>query len=87
MFQHACSIVRNAVYGILASTSEGDINHHTTGTAFMIAPGVIATVAHLVRVGMELGGEVHEQSEVIRSPDVGRTHSSSSSIQRGTLIS
>ena len=39
----------------------------------MIAPGVIATVAHLIRVGMELDGEIHEQFEVIRSPDVGES--------------
>jgi len=39
----------------------------------MIAPGVIATVAHLVRVGMGPEGEVHDQFEVIRSPDVGES--------------
>lgn len=73
MFQKACSTVRNAVYGILASTSEGSLDHCTTGTGFMIAPGVIATVAHLVRVGMDPEAEVHEQFEVIRAPDVGES--------------
>jgi hypothetical protein len=65
MLQEACSKVRATFYGILATTQKGGVDYGTTGTGFMIAPGVIATVAHLVRVGMDPAADVYDQFEVI----------------------
>ena len=43
----------------------------TTGTAFMIAPGVLITAAHLLHVEGDVTRAVHTLFEVIGAPEIG----------------
>lgn len=73
MFEQACSEIRNAVYGVLGTSQIGKNRiNYTNGTAFMIAPGILATAAHLVHVEGDPGKPVHQVFEVIRAPDIGQ---------------
>jgi hypothetical protein len=44
----------------------------TTGTAFMIAPGVLITAAHLLHVEGDVTRAVHTPFEVIGAPEIGQ---------------
>jgi S1-C subfamily serine protease len=73
MFQEACRTVRESVYGIKAATPIG-INQMnvSTGTGFMIAPGLLATCAHVIHFECNPSKEVQQKFEVIRAPDIGQ---------------
>lgn len=73
MFQKACSKIRNSVYGIIG-TSQVDKKGITcsNGTAFMIAPSILVTAAHLIHVENDPQKAVHQTFEVIRAPDIGQ---------------
>jgi S1-C subfamily serine protease len=68
MFQQAIKNNREAVYGILCHTTRGTDRQAGTASGFMIAPGVIATVAHVLYRNKN---EFHDLVEVIRALDVG----------------
>ena len=68
MFQQAIKNNREAIYGILCHTIRGTEKQAGTASGFMIAPGVIATVAHALYRNKN---EFHDLVEVIRAPDVG----------------
>ena len=68
MFQQAIKNNREAIYGILCHTTRGTEKQAGTASGFMIAPGVIATVAHALYRNKN---EFHDLVEVIRAPDVG----------------
>lgn len=73
MFKKSCSQIRNAIYGVIGTSqlSGGQINC-TNGTAFMIAPGVLVTAAHLSHVEANPAKPIHTLFEVIRAPDIGQ---------------
>ncbi len=72
MFKEACSRIRNAVYGVAGTWQpDGLPVTFTNGTAFMIAPGVLITTAHLVHIGADLAQPVLSLFEAIRAPDIG----------------
>lgn len=73
MFEKICPKIRKAVYGMngLSQVAPRRVNH-TNGTAFMIAPGILATAAHLVHVEADFTKPVHSLFEVIRAPDIGQ---------------
>jgi S1-C subfamily serine protease len=72
MFQEACRKNREAIYGIKAASqiSENQVTFGT-GSGFAIAPGIIATVSHLVHIDND-PNKIHTHFEVIRSPDIGQ---------------
>jgi len=73
MFQHACSTIREAVYGIKCLTTIGGKEaDFSTGTGFMIAPGVLATAAHVMHLEGDVNKSLHQSIEVIRAPDIGQ---------------
>ena len=71
MFSQATAQIRESLYGIWARTRDGDTMHHSTGTGFMITPGIIVTNAHVIHRRAEEGGQMHTELLTIRSPDVG----------------
>lgn len=71
MFRDACRKVREAIYGVLCVSHLEDIKTADSGSGFMIAPGVIATVAHALHINGDIGEPVHQTFEVIRTPDIG----------------
>jgi len=72
-FSEACSQVREAVYGIKAFSQIGQNQFNiSTGTAFMIAPGVLVTTAHLCHIQNDPIQQRHSNFAVIRAPDIGQ---------------
>jgi len=73
MFSNACTRNRHAIYGVmgLSQVDKTQVNS-TNGTAFMIAPGVLATAAHFVHRNNDPTQPAHQRFEVIRAPDVGQ---------------
>jgi hypothetical protein len=73
MFSDACKQVRESVYGILGSTQiSSDTTNFTTGTGYMIAPGILATTAHPCHQESNLQKPLQTTVQVVRSPDIGR---------------
>ena len=81
MFAQACTTMRSSVYGLMSVSPLGPSQAvATTGTAFMIAPGVLITAAHLLHAEGDVTRSVHALFEVISAPDIGRT------MERATLV-
>jgi len=72
MFSQATTQIREALYGIWARTRDGDVIHHSTGTGFMIAPGIIITNSHVLHRKGGAGDPRHSEFLAIRSLDVGK---------------
>jgi S1-C subfamily serine protease len=73
MFQQACQTIREAVYGIKCFTPIGGNQvNYSTGTGFMIFPGVIATAAHVIHFEANSNKAIQQTLQVIRAPDVGQ---------------
>jgi len=73
MFQQSCQTIRETVYGVKGTTPLGNNRaNSSTGTGFMIAPGVLATAAHVIHFKCDFNEAVHSTFEVIRAPDVGQ---------------
>jgi S1-C subfamily serine protease len=80
MFKEACQKNREAIYGIKAASQTSDTEvTFGTGSGFAIAPGIIATVSHLVHIDND-PNRIHTSFEVIRSPDIGQTMESATLI-------
>ncbi len=75
MFQETCRIVRESIYGVLCHSDLGDIQTADSGSGFMIAPGVIATVAHALHINGDIDEPLHQTFEVIRTPEIGQSMS------------
>jgi S1-C subfamily serine protease len=73
MFKQSCSQIRNALYGVIGSSKVGNQINCSNGTAFMIAPGVLATAAHLAHVESNPSKPAHTLFETIRAPDIGQS--------------
>lgn len=72
MFRNACEKIRESIYGVLCQ-SPGGADQVTlgNGTAFMIAPGICATAAHVLHIEGDKSKPLHKKIEVIRTPDIG----------------
>ncbi|MFH1179257.1 MAG: hypothetical protein V1710_02740 [Candidatus Bathyarchaeota archaeon] len=66
MFQSAAKGIRESVYGILCHSNLGDQEIADHGSGFMIAPGIIATVAHVLHRRGDRNSPLHDIIEVIR---------------------
>jgi len=72
MFRNTCTKIRESIYGVLCQSPVGvDQVNYGNGTAFMIAPGICATTAHVLHIGGDKSKTLHKQIEVIRAPDIG----------------
>lgn len=72
MFQNACKTIRESIYGVLCQSPIGaDQVMLGNGSAFMIAPGICATAAHVLHVEGDKLKPLHKKIEVIRTPDIG----------------
>jgi S1-C subfamily serine protease len=73
MFQEACRTISESVYGIKGVTSMSlNQANVSTGTGFMIAPGLLATAAHVLHFEANTAKKVHQKFDVIRAPDIGQ---------------
>ena len=72
MFRDTCLKVREAIYGVLCVSNLQDTQTADSGSGFMIAPGVIATVAHALHINGDIAEPLHQTFEVIRTPDIGK---------------
>lgn len=72
MFQQACSTIVNKIYGIRCDTQLGTLLNYSTGTGFMISPGIIATAAHVIHDQCQPTHPQHNSFKVIRAPDIGQ---------------
>lgn len=72
MFRNACKTVRESIYGVLCQSPIGtDQVNFGNGTAFMIAPGICATAAHVLHIEGDMTKPLHQKIEVIRAPEIG----------------
>jgi len=73
MFVKACATNRNAIYGLLASSSpKPNTITASNGSAFIVAPGFLVTAAHCVHRETKHQKAVHTKLELIRVPDIGQ---------------
>jgi hypothetical protein len=73
MFVNACNQIRETIYGIngLSQIGANRVNA-SSGTGFMIAPGILTTAAHLCHLDGDVTKARHQAFEAIRSPDIGQ---------------
>lgn len=72
MFKNTCKAIRESIYGVLCQSPIGaDQVNFGNGTAFMIAPGICATAAHVLHVKGNISNPLHKKIEVIRTPEIG----------------
>jgi hypothetical protein len=72
MFARACAIMHPAIYGLMSISPVGPSQAMaTTGTAFMIVPGVLITAAHLLHAEGDVTKPLHTLFEAIGAPDIG----------------
>jgi hypothetical protein len=73
MFRNTCKAIRESIYGVLCQSPLGaEQVNFGNGTAFMIAPGICATAAHVLHVEGNKTKPLHQKIEVIRAPDIGK---------------
>jgi S1-C subfamily serine protease len=81
VFSQACAAMRPSIYGLMSVSPLGPTQAvATTGTAFMIAPGVLITAAHLLHAEGDVTRPLHTLFEAISGPDIGQK------MERATLI-
>ena len=86
MFVSACDQIRESISGLKAQSAAGAGQLTiATGTAFAIAPGVVATAAHICHINNDASMPRHAGFEVIRSPDIGQPMESASLIAEDTV--
>ncbi len=76
MFRKATADIREALYGIMARTTQGATTVHNMGSGIMIAPNYVITNAHILHTDKDFTKSIHEKIEVIRSPDIGKNGTS-----------
>lgn len=72
LFQQACSTIINSVYGIKCYTRTGSREQSSFATAFMIAPRIVVTTAHVLHIGNNVNNPIHRGFGLIRAPDIGQ---------------
>src|SRR5262245_51182266 len=73
MFASACNQIRETIYGVNGLSKIGSTLNASNGTAFMIAPQILVTVAHLCHVDSDVTKTRHQLFAAIRSPDIGQS--------------
>jgi hypothetical protein len=74
MFQEACRNNRESIYFVVGSTQISGTQQITdSGSGFMIAPRILATVRHLVHKQSDIKNPVHKEFHVIRTPLIGQS--------------
>lgn len=74
MFQEACRKNRQSIYFVVGSTAISSAQQtNDMGSGFMIAPGILATVRHLIHKQGNLNNPIHKDFHVIRAPLIGQT--------------
>jgi trypsin-like peptidase len=73
MFASACNQIRETIYGVNGLSKIGSTINASNGTAFMIAPQILVTVAHLCHVDSDVTKTRHQLFAAIRSPDIGQS--------------
>ena len=72
MFRNTCKVVRESIYGVLCQSPVGKNQvSFGNGTAFMIAPGICVTAAHVLHADGNRSNALHKKIEVIRAPEIG----------------
>lgn len=72
MFQKACSVIKESVYGIECITPiKGGRAVLSNATAFMVSPGVLVTCAHVAHIDGDPKKSLHQSFQVIRAPEIG----------------
>lgn len=73
MFTKVCKKIRKATYAVMGTSQVNPKKVNcTSGTGFMIAPGIISTAAHLIHINNDINKPVHTLFEVIRTPNIGQ---------------
>jgi S1-C subfamily serine protease len=73
MFSKASKNIRTSIYGVLCqSPLKNNQVNFGNGTAFMIAPGICVTAAHVLHIEGNKDKPLHSRIEVIRCPDIGK---------------
>jgi S1-C subfamily serine protease len=72
VFESACAKNRDSIYGVHCFSIDGIQSSHSLGSGFTIAPGILATAAHLVHIDGDPSKPYYQLFEVIRSPDIGQ---------------
>jgi hypothetical protein len=85
VFQQACSQIRNSIYGVMCCSQLRNRMNCTNGTAFMIAPGVLVTAAHVIHVEHNPRKPVHRSFLVIQAPEVGQQFEQAQLITEDTI--
>jgi len=81
VFANACAKVRSSIYGVMSASPRGPTQAVATiGTAFMIAPGVLITAAHVLHTEGTVTQPLHTVFEAISAADIGQK------MERATLI-
>lgn len=73
MFRNTCKVIRESIYGVLSQSPIGKNQvNFSNGTAFMIAPGICVTAAHVLHQDGDRSKPLHNKIEVIRAPEIGK---------------
>jgi hypothetical protein len=73
MFQEACRKNRESIYFVVGSTPISSTQQtHDLGSGFMVAPGILATVRHLVHKHGKINNPVHKEFHILRTPEIGQ---------------
>lgn len=72
MFRETCNLIRQSIYGIIGTSQIGKRVIADNGTAFLIAPDILVSAAHLTHPQSDVSKQNHKLFEVIRSPDIGQ---------------
>lgn len=72
MFVDATKKIEESLYGIWARSKINKASSdHSTGTGFMIYPGIIVTCSHVIHQKGDIKNPVHKELMVVRAPDIG----------------
>jgi S1-C subfamily serine protease len=72
MFSKATAQIRESLYGIMGRTVQGTRTIHSMGSGVMVAPNYVVTNAHILHQNNDANNPIHNEVEVIRSPDIGK---------------
>lgn len=73
MFNRTCQTIRGSLYGTIGTSDTAEAGTIcSTGTAFMVSPGILVTAAHTTQYESGMSLQYHKKLEVIRAPEIGR---------------
>lgn len=73
MFERAAAEVTASVYGVIGHSNLGNERlTASTGTAFLVAPGLLATAAHVLHRQNDRSAPLHDTLVAFRAPELGK---------------